>query len=67
MRVHIDPLDKMMGGHVLNPTLNAIYKGCKNIKKFGKGVNCDEGVHTFANANVAEKKLGKIFYRGNKM
>ena len=60
MRVHIDPLDKMMGGHVLNLTLNAIYNECKNIKKFGKEVNCDEGVHTLANANVAEKKFGKF-------
>lgn len=55
MRVHIDPLDKMMGGHVLNPTLNAIYKGCKNIKKFGKGVNCDEGGHNYAGVDIAEK------------
>ena len=50
----------MMGGHVLNLTFNAIYNKCKNIKKFGKRVYWDEGVHTFANANVAEKKLGYI-------
>ena len=60
MRVHIDPLDKMMGGHVLNPTLNAIYKGCKNIKKFGKGVNCDEGGHNYAGVDIAGKSWKKI-------
>ena len=51
----------MMGGHVLNPTLNAIYKGCKNIKKFGKGVNWDEGGHTYAGVDIAGKSWKKFF------
>ena len=60
----IDPLDKMMGGHVLNLTFNAIYNECKNIKKFGKEVNCDEGGHNYAGVNIAGKSW-KNFYRKN--